>query len=142
MTETSGPALLHPGNVRIRDDGVATLLGARCDRCALVVFPAMPVCPRCRTATMHEAELGRDATLYSHAIAHVAPQGFTAPYYQAFVRLAEGPLAFTLIGRDVPVREGVLRDGAAMSLVIEPLADTPEKRRWLTYKYIPRESDA
>jgi uncharacterized OB-fold protein len=86
---------------------------------------------------MAEARIGHSARLYSHSIAHVAPQGFLAPYYQAFVELAEGPRVFTLIGREVPVEPGQLVDGAEMCLVVEPLADTPEKRHLLTYKYVP-----
>jgi hypothetical protein len=31
----------------------------------------------------------------------------------------------------------VLEDGMAMRLVIEPLADTPENKDRLTYKYVP-----
>jgi uncharacterized OB-fold protein len=114
------------------------LIGARCGACGLVVFPAMPVCPRCRTgATMEETKIGRSARLFSHSIAHVAPQGFAAPYYQAFVELPEGPRLFTLIGREVPVAPGQLADGAEMRLVLEPLAETPGKSELLTYKYVP-----
>jgi hypothetical protein len=31
----------------------------------------------------------------------------------------------------------VLDDGMAMRLIVEPLADTPEHREELTYKYVP-----
>jgi uncharacterized OB-fold protein len=132
--------LLHPGSVHVPTDGseAPSLLGSRCGACSLVVFPGMAVCPRCAaTGQMSEARIGRSARLYSHSIAHVAPQGFVAPYYQAFVELAEGPRVFTLIGREVPIAPGKLEDGAEMRLVVEPLAETPEKRHLLTYKYVP-----
>lgn len=138
---TDGTRLLHPRSVHLPADASETpcLIGARCEACALVVFPATAVCPRCAAMRMTGARIGRTARLYSHAIAHVAPQGFVAPYYQAFVELPEGPRIFTLIGRDVPVEEGRLVDGAEMRLVVEPLADTPERRHLLTYKYVPAE---
>jgi uncharacterized OB-fold protein len=86
---------------------------------------------------MKEIEMGRRARLFSHAIARVAPNGFEAPYFQAFVELEEGPRIFTLIGRECPVNEHSLRDGMQMRLIIEPLAATPENRDVLTYKYVP-----
>lgn len=86
---------------------------------------------------MEEIELGRTGTLYSHTIAYVAPKGFTAPYFQAFVDLPEGPRIFSLIGTQCPVERGVLEDGMEMCLIVEPVADTPERRDELTYKYVP-----
>jgi uncharacterized OB-fold protein len=89
---------------------------------------------------MSEVEIGRTAHLFSHTIAYVAPMGFKAPYFQAFVDLPEGPRIFTLIGAECRVESGVLADGMAMRLVIEPLAETPENKGVLTYKYVPADS--
>jgi uncharacterized OB-fold protein len=86
---------------------------------------------------MRDVEIGRTGRLYSHTIARVAPKGFKAPFFQAFVDLPEGPRIFTLVGAECPVEAGVLEDGMDMRLVIEPLADTPENRDILTYKYVP-----
>jgi uncharacterized OB-fold protein len=98
----------------------------------------MPVCPACRrNASMDEIELGRTGKLYSHTIAHVAPQGFSTPFFQVFIDLPEGPRVFALVGSECPVEPGVLEDGMEMRLIVEPLADTPERRDLLTYKYIP-----
>lgn len=132
--------LLNPGTVRLpeRDGETPCLIGARCAACGTAVFPAMPVCPACRTVeTMEQAEMGRTGRLHSHTIARFAPKGFTAPVFQAFVDLPEGPRIFTLIGKACPVETGVLEDGMEMSLVIEALADTPEKADTFTYKYVP-----
>ena len=54
-----------------------------------------------------------------------------------FVDLPEGPRIFSLVGAGFPVERGVLEDGMEMKLVVEPLADTPEHRDELTYKYVP-----
>jgi uncharacterized OB-fold protein len=98
----------------------------------------MPVCPACRrNGTMQEACIGRTGRLFSHTIAHVAPKGFNAPFFQIFVDLPEGPRIFALVGAQCPVEPGVLEDGMQMRLVIEPLADTPESRHITTYKYVP-----
>jgi uncharacterized protein len=114
------------------------LLGAKCGACGTVVFPRMPVCPSCgRNGAMQDVEIGRKGRLFSHTIARFAPNGFKAPYFQAFVDLDEGPRIFSLIGTECAVEDGVLEDGMAMRIVIEPLADTPENKNTLTYKYVP-----
>jgi uncharacterized OB-fold protein len=98
----------------------------------------MPVCPAClRNATMQDVEIGRAGKLFSHTIARVAPKGFKAPFFQIFVDLPEGPRIFALVGAECPVESGILEDGMEMQLIIEPLADTPENRNSLTYKYVP-----
>ncbi len=86
---------------------------------------------------MQDAEIGRKGRLFSHTIARFAPKGFKAPYFQAFVDLDEGPRIFTLIGAECAIEDGVLEDGMEMRIVVEPLADTPENKDILTYKYIP-----
>jgi len=137
--------LLNPGNLRIPSDPEHTpcLLGGRCRHCSHVVFPKMPVCPACRRdGTMEEVEIGRTGRIYSHTIAHVAPQGFLAPFFQIFVDLPEGPRIFALVGSDCPVEPGVLEDGMEMRLVVEPVADTPARRDVLTYKYVPAQVGA
>jgi hypothetical protein len=73
---------------------------------------------------MRDIEIGRRGRLYSHTI-------------QAFIDLDEGPRIFSLIGAECPVEDGVLDDGMEMQLVIEPLADTPENKEILSYKYVP-----
>jgi uncharacterized protein len=130
--------LLHASSVRLPESEGETpcLLGARCEACGTTVFPKMPVCPSCRSnGRMNELPMGRTATLFSHTIARFAPKGFSAPYFQAFVDLPEGPRIFTLIGAACPIEQGVLEDGMPMRLVIEPLADTPENKEIYTYKY-------
>ena len=120
------------------DEETPCLLGARCDSCGTTVFPKMPVCPSCRiNGRMKNTPMGRTGTLFSHTVARFAPKGFVAPFFQAFVDLTEGPRIFTLIGAECPVEPGVLEDGMDMRLVIEPLADTPENKEVLTYKYVP-----
>ena len=136
--------VLNPANLRVSSEpGQAPcLLGSRCRKCGNVVFPKMPVCPAChRNATMDEIELGRTGKLYSHTIAYVAPEGFSAPFFQIFVDLPEGPRIFALVGSQCLVEPGVLENGMEMRLIVEPLADTPERSDVLTYKYVPMRQD-
>ena len=132
--------LLNPDNLRVPNepDAAPCLLGSRCRKCGSVIFPKMPVCPSCHSnGVMEEVEIGRTGKLYSHTIAHFAPKGFKAPFFQVFVDLPEGPRIFSLVGAECPVEQGALEDGMEMRLVIEPVADTPEHRDELTYKYVP-----
>jgi uncharacterized protein len=132
--------ILNPDNLRVPTEPGATpcLLGNRCQHCGTIVFPKMPVCPSChRNGAMEEVEIGRTGKLYSHTIAYFAPKGFIAPSFQAFINLPEGPRVFSLIGSKYPVERGVLEDGTEMRLIVEPLADTPEHKDELTYKYVP-----
>jgi len=132
--------VLHPSSLFLPDNPneMPCLLGSRCDGCGTVVFPKMPVCPAClRNGKMHEVRIGRRGRLFSHTIARFAPKGFKAPFFQTFVDLDEGPRIFALVGAECPVEPGVLEDGMDMRLVVEPLADTPESRDLLAYKYVP-----
>jgi len=114
------------------------LPGSKCAACGTVVFPKMPVCPSCgRNGQMRSIPIGQKGKLFSHTIARFAPQGFVAPFFQAFIDLDEGPRIFSLIGAECPVEAGVLEDGMEMRIVVEPLADTPENKELLTYKYVP-----
>jgi uncharacterized OB-fold protein len=132
--------VLHPSSLLlpISPDEQPCLLGGCCVACGTVVFPKMPVCPSCRrNGTMQEVRIGQRGKLFSHTIARIAPKGFKAPFFQTFVDLEEGPRIFALVGAQCPVEPGVLEDGMDMRLVVEPLADTPESRDLLAYKYVP-----
>lgn len=77
--------------------GEVCLGGIRCGVCGHVSFPVRPVCPNCFGTEVEEAPIGAQATLLSHTISHVAPDGFEAPLVQAWVRVDEGPELFSLL---------------------------------------------
>ncbi len=116
------------------EDGVAYLRGSRCERCGEHLFPARVVCPRCRLSTTRPMRLGPNATLFSFTVSLVAPDGWQAPYLQAFVELSQGPRVFTLISDEVEPRIDALEVGQPMELVIEPI--TSARPEW-TYKFRP-----
>lgn len=137
--------VLNPENLRLPEKPGDTpcLLGNRCRACKNVVFPKMAVCPACgANGEMAEVEIGRTGRIYSHTIAYFAPKGFNAPYFQVFIDLPEGPRIFSLVGAECPVERGALEDGMEMRLVVEQLADTPENRDVMTYKYVPAKNGA
>jgi uncharacterized OB-fold protein len=132
----SGSRAVRVAGLFDRDEnGLAYLRGSCCERCAEHVFPSRVVCPRCRLSTMRPVRLGREGTLFSFTVAHVAPEGWKAPYLQAFVELSEGPRVFTLISDEIQPRIDALELGQPMELVIEPQT---EARPELTYKFRPR----
>jgi uncharacterized OB-fold protein len=132
------PAFLVADRCEIGSDG-PRLLGSRCGRCGGYAFPARRVCPRCKQRTMAPAKLGQFGTLYSFTVCHVAPEGWQAPYLQAYVELPEGLRVFSLISDSVQPRSDALREGMQMELVVEPVR--PEEQV-MTFKYRPLEQDA
>jgi uncharacterized OB-fold protein len=128
------PALFAPDG----PDG-PHLRGSRCGECGEVSFPFRPVCPRCKTDAAEEIALSTTATLYSFTVCYTAPQGWKAPYLQAYVELPEGMRVFTLISDVVEPRIDALRVGMPMELVVEAARTGPAGETYLTYKFRPRE---
>lgn len=96
------------------------------------------MCPVCVVEdTMEEVPLSRRGRLYSFTVAHVAPEGFKAPYLQAFIDLPEGPRIFSLISETVPPRADALEEGMEMELVIEPVREDERGDPVVSYKFRP-----
>ncbi len=128
---------LVPGTFRCGEDGGGSyLVGSYCAGCERVIFPKMVLCPICHVETVERA-IGRTAKLFSFTIAHAAPVGFDAPYFQAFVDLPEGPRVFTLISADTPVEPDSLREEMDLELVIETVRVEADGTEVKTYKYRP-----
>ncbi|MGH2866380.1 MAG: Zn-ribbon domain-containing OB-fold protein [Solirubrobacteraceae bacterium] len=131
-------AFLVEGRCELGPEG-PRLLASQCARCRRYAFPARLVCPRCKQRSMAEAKLGQRGTLYSFTVCHVAPEGWRAPYFQAYIQLPEGLRVFSLVSSGVPPKADALRVGMEMELVVEPAQPGSEL---LTFKYRPREQDA
>jgi uncharacterized OB-fold protein len=114
------------------------LRGSRCIECGEISFPIRPVCPKCHTEDPEEIALSREGTLYSYTLCFTAPQGWQAPYFQAFVQLREGIRVFTLISDDVEPKLEALRVGMPMELVVEPAHKVDGGGGPVTYKFRPR----
>jgi benzoylsuccinyl-CoA thiolase BbsA subunit len=110
------------------------LLVSCCQRCGRYAFPARRVCPRCKLRSMASVKLGQRGTLYSFTVCHVAPEGWKAPYLQAYIQLPEGLRIFSLISSSIKPTAEALRVGMPMELVVEPVQPGSDV---LTFKYRP-----
>ena len=135
------PIPLVPELVSLDRPGGPYLRGSRCRECGDVCFPFRPVCPRCKAEEAEEIALGSGASLYSFTVCYIAPEGWRAPYLQAYVELPEGIRVFTLISDTVPPSADSLRVGMPMELVMEPARTGPGGETYITYKFRPQISD-
>lgn len=85
-------------------------VGARCQACGALTFPAKAVCGQCGKAKLEPAELSGQGKLTTFTVCRVAPEGKKPPYIVAMAQLAEGPC---VIGN----LEGVEPGAADMSLI-------------------------
>lgn len=113
------------------------LRGCRCAECGEVGFPLRPVCPRCRLQATKEVALSRTGRLYSFTVCYTAPQGWRAPYFQAYVELPEGIRVFTLISDEVEPGLDSLTLGMPMEVVVEPARTGDRGETYVTYKFRP-----
>ncbi len=112
----------------------AALRGTRCARCAETFFPARRVCARCHAADrIEETALGRRGRVF--ALTHVVrPAGhYAAPYVLALVDLPEGVRVLSQIA----AAPDTVAIGDEVTLVVEPLFDTPEGQRVWGYRFAP-----
>jgi uncharacterized protein len=71
----------------------------KCRKCHLFIFYPRSVCPTCMSRDLVWERATGEATVYSYAIVHKAPPGFThdVPYAVALVDLAEDVRMMTRI---------------------------------------------
>jgi len=103
-----------------REDPPA-LLGARCDNCGALRFPALDVCARCQHEGASEIALPDEGTVFTYTIVHAAPPGYAGevPYALGVVELDDGlRVAATLLADDL----AALRIGAPARLELFDLA--------------------
>jgi len=102
------------------------LLGSGCRVCGETVFPALRDCPLCGTPdTMDALRLRGAGTLHDFAVAQRGPEGFPVPYVQAYVRLDQGPVIYTLL-TDVDPAEPDVQIGERMRMVFEDVTTDGE----------------
>lgn len=80
-------------------DGGATtfdvLMGGRCPRCRLVMFPMRPACRRCGSS-VEEAQVSPAGSVEASTTVRVAGAGFGPPYRIGYVKLDDGPRVLAL----------------------------------------------
>lgn len=97
------------------------LLGARCERCGALRFPALAVCARCQHEGASEIALPDAGRVFTYTIVHAPPPGYAGevPYALGVVELDGGlRVAATLLADDLEA----LRIGAPCRLELFDLA--------------------
>lgn len=126
---------LRPGLFQIREDGTGYLMGNRCSRCGITLFPARPFCTSCfRDDQMSEVQLSTRGTLHTYSTVYQSGPAFETPYVIGYVDLPEGVRVFARLQVE---SEQLLRPGMAMELTFGEIArkDTGERR--LVYMFRP-----
>ena len=109
------------------EDGVARLVGSRCEACAEVAFPARHVCGQCGGRSLSAMKLAGRGSVVASTRVDTPPTGFDHPITVALVDLAEGPRVFALLkssasrGDQVQAVPALVRDDHR-GFAFEPLA--------------------
>jgi uncharacterized protein len=105
---TDAAAASPPGPVPVREglfrEDPPALLGARCDNCGGLRFPALEVCARCQHEEASVIALPDEGTVFTYTIVHAAPPGYAGevPYALGVVELGDGlRVAATLLADDL-----------------------------------------
>jgi uncharacterized protein len=97
---------------RVDGDGVRSLCGSRCVRCAALAFPARASCHRCAGTDLEPADIGTDGLLYSWSTVRVSSSR-PVPYTLGYVDLPGSVRVLAVIEGD----PALLRPDCAMRLV-------------------------
>jgi uncharacterized protein len=98
-----------------------TLRGSRCAQCGEVVFPRMRDCPRCMTyESMRDAQLRGEGVVHDFIVTQRGPTGFAVPYIQAYIRLIDGPVIYSMLDGFEAADDGV-SIGDEVEMTIAPL---------------------
>jgi uncharacterized OB-fold protein len=102
----SEPHFVAPDLIEVTGDG-PRLVAGKCGACGALSFPKAEVCSQCLSQDLSTAHLSTEGRLYSFAVVHQAPKGWTVPYTLGYVDLPEGIRVLAHIegepGMDVPV---------------------------------------
>ena len=120
---------LDPANPVLQD--------SRCGSCLKVSFPKKPICPGCLSKEdVEEIALSRRGELYSFSVAHVAPEGFKAPYAFGFVVLPEGLRLFSIL-QDCEPFDDILKIGLLVELGLGAIVKNEEGEDVYSYVFKP-----
>jgi uncharacterized OB-fold protein len=113
------------------------LQGSLCGSCGKVSFPRKSICPGCLSKeNLEEKVLSRQGELYSYSVAHVAPEGFKAPYAFGLVVLPEGLRLFSIL-QDCEPFEEVLKIGLPVQLDLGAIVKNEEGDDVFSYVFKP-----
>ena len=117
-------------------DGGPRLVAGRCEPCGRLHFPATPTCPYCGDGDCREVGVGPAARLFLFTVVQSQPPGYRGPLPFGF-GVVELPEGLRVVTRLTESRLDRLREGLAMSLVVEPLFTEEDGTAVLSYAFAP-----
>ncbi len=109
--------VVHPGLFTAGNGNGPALVASRCDACALLHFPATPLCPWCGGESCTEVAAGRRGRLHLWTVVETAPPGYRGPVPYGFgtVEIDEG---LRVVARLVETDAARLGRGQRLELVL------------------------
>jgi len=117
--------------------GEGKLMGAKCNKCGLVMLPPRPVCTKCYSKDLQWVELKGRGKLLTYTVIHVAPKQFEAlaPYPVGIVELEEGP---QLLGMIRNIEPDKIKLGMNLTIDFEkPTSPETQWPTWPKYYFMP-----
>jgi uncharacterized OB-fold protein len=110
--------------------GEGKLMGAKCNKCGMVMLPPRPVCTKCYSKDLQWIELKGSGKLLTYTVIHVAPKQFEAlaPYPVGIVKLNDGPQLLGMIRGIEPDKIKV-----DMSLTVDFEKPSSTQTQWPTW---------
>ncbi|MEO9327853.1 Zn-ribbon domain-containing OB-fold protein [Gordonia aurantiaca] len=144
VRELAGIEVVDESLFAVDDEGHVRLVGARCDHCATVTFPAQEGCPRCGAADMEPEPLPRTGTLWAFTVQGFEPKppyrglGEFEPYGVGYVDLGPVRVETRLTVND----PAALHNGDVMTLRLIPAYRDDEGRVVHTFAFGPELEEA
>lgn len=119
-----------------KHDSKPNLIGSKCNKCGIYLFPSKKICPACFDDAMTEVALNRTGKVYSYTIIRQAPTGFNVPFATAYIDLPEGVRVFAQL--DLACWEkGEPRIGQEVELALGPVRTDAQGNQIIGIKFIP-----
>ncbi|MFT5201965.1 MAG: putative OB-fold protein [Candidatus Aldehydirespiratoraceae bacterium] len=125
-------------------DGLAALIGGRCQECDTVSFPLAPGCPRCSSANVASMPLARRGTLWTWTSQEFRPitppytgPGDASDFEPYFVGYVELPGEVRVEARLSGFDGRTPTIGEEVELVILPFNETIEGDQVVSYAFTP-----
>lgn len=107
------------------------LIGEVCPHCEQKMFPPRDICINCGQEAKTKYQFSGKGEVYSFTIVREAPEGYTAPYTVALIKLAEGPLVTAQL---TDVDNNQVQIGMPVEMVTRKLREDGD-RGMLVYSY-------
>jgi uncharacterized OB-fold protein len=114
---------LYPFYDNLREGKFTT---TKCKKCGFVAFPPGVICPNCWKDELEWIELPKRAKISTFTETQAgAPIGFPPPIIMAWLDFGEGSPVRRMLGRIVNCKEGELKEGDEVKLVVFDIPSHP-----------------